>query len=166
MSKGLLPKKRGTWDEAGTGSAANAAAAAPSAKRARAETPTATFGARAAAADVASSREVKLQKGVRVLDLEPGRWGEMVKDRKRVKVSYVGRLTNKGGKVFDKGNISFRLGRGEVIAGWDIGMQGMRVGAQRRITVPPAAGYGNRAQAGIPPNSTLCFDVTVLSAGG
>ena len=92
--------------------------------------------------------------------------GPAVQDRKRVKVSYVGRLGSSTGAVFDKGTIAFRLGRGEVIDGWDIGVQGMRLGSKRRITVPPGAGYGNQAMPGdpgIPARSTLCFDVTVVS---
>jgi len=103
-----------------------------------------------------------LRKGVRVVELAPGH-GPAVQDRKRVQVAYVGRLNGPAGKQFDKGTISFRLGKGEVVQGWDIGVQGMRVGSQRRITVPPAAGYGSRAMGDIPANSTLCFDVTVLS---
>ena len=74
----------------------------------------------------------------------------------------MGRLDSWSGTVFDKGSISFRLGRGEVIEGWDIGVKGMRVGGKRRITVPPASGYGRQAAGNIPPNSTLCFDVVVV----
>ena len=109
-------------------------------------------------------REILLRKGVRIVEMEEGR-GPTVQDRKRVKVAYVGRLGNASGKVFDQNNgLSFRLGRGEVIQGWDIGVQGMRVGGKRRIVVPPNAGYGKQgAGADIPPNSTLCFDVTVVS---
>ena len=102
-----------------------------------------------------------LSYGVRVSELSAGS-GPLVQDRKRVKVSYVGKLGTVEGKVFDKGSISFRLGRGEVIKGWDIGVQGMKVGGRRRIIVPPSAGYGPRATGDIPPNSTLCFDVTVV----
>ena len=71
-------------------------------------------------------------------------------------------MCSPSGAVFDQGTISFRLGKGEVIKGWDIGVQGMRAGSKRRITVPPAAGYGKAAVAKIPPNSTLCFDVAVV----
>ena len=112
---------------------------------------------------VAAAREAVLRKGVRIIELAAG-GGAVVEDRKRVKVRYVGRLGSPSGAVFDQGTLSFRLGKGEVIQGWDIGVQGMRVGSQRRITVPPAAGYGKTADPGgkIPPNSTLCFDVEVV----
>jgi FKBP-type peptidyl-prolyl cis-trans isomerase len=103
--------------------------------------------------------ERTLSMGVRVQDLCQGS-GAMVQDRKQVKVSYVGRLTN--GKVFDKSKgFSFHLGKGEVIKGWDIGVQGMRAGGKRRIIVPPKAGYGGNAAGDIPPWSTLIFDVAV-----
>ena len=64
-------------------------------------------------------------------------------------------------------SIQFILGKqpaGQFPPSWDVGLQGMCVGGQRRITVPPAAGYGKAATPGgkIPPNSTLCFDVAVL----
>ena len=100
--------------------------------------------------------------GVRALELSTGS-GPVVQDRKTVRVKYVGRLSSSAGKVFDQGTISFKLGKGEVIKGWDIGVQGMRVGGARRLTVPPKAGYGAQRTGDIPPNSTLVFDVTVLS---
>ena len=142
------------------------ATAAESAKRPRDEDDAAEGGASRAKLpkkEAAAERETKLRKGVRILELSAG-YGPTVEDRKRVKVKYVGRLESSDGKIFDQGTMSFRLGKGEVIQGWDIGVQGMRVGAQRRITVPPAAGYGRAAVPGgkIPPNSTLCFDVAVL----
>lgn len=78
---------------------------------------------------------------------------------------YVGRLQN--GKQFDantKGKpFAFKLGKGEVIGGWDEGLKGMQVGGERRLTIPPKMGYGARgAPPDIPGNSTLVFDVKLV----
>ena len=91
--------------------------------------------------------------------------GKVAKPGKRVQVRYTGRL-QANGKVFDKtkgsATFSFRLGVGEVIQGWDVGVRGMRVGDKRRLTVPPEMGYGNQTQGSIPANSTLVFDVDLV----
>lgn len=81
-----------------------------------------------------------------------------------VTVSYVGKLTN--GTQFDAGTITFRVGAGAVIKGWDQGLPGMRVGGKRHLTVPPNLGYGNQANNSIPANSTLEFDLTLLAIAG
>jgi FKBP-type peptidyl-prolyl cis-trans isomerase len=78
---------------------------------------------------------------------------------------YKGTLTN--GKVFDqnfdKAPFVFSLGGGEVIKGWDKGLVGMKVGGERKLTIPSDLGYGAQgAGADIPPNSTLVFDVKLL----
>ncbi|WEW58048.1 peptidylprolyl isomerase fpr3 [Emydomyces testavorans] len=106
---------------------------------------------------------VKEVQGVRIEDRKLGK-GPAAKKGDRVSMRYIGKLEN--GNVFDsnkKGKpFSFKIGVGEVIKGWDIGIPGMAVGAERRIIVPPHLAYGKSAQAGIPANSKLTFDVKLL----
>ena len=88
----------------------------------------------------------------------------------RVKVHYTGWLWQDGqqGKTFDSSTdrgqpFSFRLGGGEVIGGWDEGVQGMQVGGTRVLIIPPDLGYGAYGAGGvIPPNATLKFEVELL----
>jgi FKBP-type peptidyl-prolyl cis-trans isomerase len=81
----------------------------------------------------------------------------------RLNVHYVGTFTS--GAVFDQGDYSFVLGTGAVIAGWDQGLVGMKVGGQRRLTIPPSLAYGTTGRGVIPPNTTLVFVVDLLSIG-
>lgn len=84
-------------------------------------------------------------------------------------VHYVGTLTNgtKFDSSYDRGTpYVFQVGAGRVIAGWDQGVPGMKVGGKRRLTIPPALAYGSRGQGVIPPNATLLFDVDLVSIAG
>ncbi|MEO7190233.1 MAG: FKBP-type peptidyl-prolyl cis-trans isomerase [Vicinamibacterales bacterium] len=105
------------------------------------------------------------------IDLQDGT-GAMVTSGQTAKVHYTGWLyvedapEHKGAR-FDtsqeRGPFSFRVGSGQVIRGWDQGVQGMKVGGKRRLILPPEFAYGSRGAGGaIPPNSTLVFDVELL----
>jgi FKBP-type peptidyl-prolyl cis-trans isomerase FkpA len=80
-------------------------------------------------------------------------------------VNYTGKLAD--GTVFDtsvgKQPFTFTLGAGQVIPGWDQGLVGMQVGGERTLVIPPALAYGAQAVGPIPANSTLTFDVTLIS---
>ncbi|HET8978993.1 MAG TPA: FKBP-type peptidyl-prolyl cis-trans isomerase [Solirubrobacteraceae bacterium] len=100
-------------------------------------------------------------------DIEVGDGEEAVAGR-IAEVHYVG-VSWKTGKQFDASwdrgqTFKFALGKGQVIAGWDQGVQGMRVGGRRRITIPPMLAYGKRGAGGvIGPDETLVFVVDLLS---
>jgi len=100
-----------------------------------------------------------------VEELQVGTGAEATKG-KRVEVHYTGWLVD--GKVFDSSKTRgtpfvFPLGGGRVIDGWDQGVQGMRVGGKRKLTIPPHLAYGDEGFPGaIPPNSTLTFEIELL----
>jgi peptidylprolyl isomerase len=81
-----------------------------------------------------------------------------------VTVAYTGRLMSTG-KMFDSGTgFSFRLGDGKVLPGWEIGLQGMKVGGKRTLRIPPSLAYGDRgAKDVIPPGAHLEFDCELKS---
>ncbi len=99
--------------------------------------------------------------------------GEEAEIGKTVNVHYTGWLydenaPDKKGKKFDssldrKEHFSFMLGAGRVIKGWDKGVEGMKVGGQRTLIIPPSMAYGEGGAGNvIPPNATLIFDVELV----
>ncbi|GAC1456707.1 MAG: hypothetical protein PVSMB4_16890 [Ktedonobacterales bacterium] len=106
--------------------------------------------------------------GLQYIDVAAGT-GAAASPGQRVSVHYTGWLTT--GQKFDSSldrrqPFDFALGRGQVIAGWDEGVAGMRPGGKRRLIVPANLGYGARGAGGvIPPNATLIFDVELLRIG-
>jgi peptidylprolyl isomerase len=104
-----------------------------------------------------------------VEDLVAGTGDEATKGS-NVEVHYVG-VAHSTGEEFDaswnRGSpLSFPLGTGRVIAGWDQGVAGMRVGGRRRLVIPPHLGYGSRGAGGaIKPNETLIFVVDLVGVG-
>jgi len=107
----------------------------------------------------------KTESGLRYQFIQRGD-GKKAESGKTVSVHYEGSLEN--GKVFDssyprKKPIEFRLGQGQVIEGWDEGIELLRVGDKARFVIPAHLGYGSRGAGGaIPPNATLIFDVELM----
>jgi FKBP-type peptidyl-prolyl cis-trans isomerase FkpA len=119
--------------------------------------------------DLPMSNIVTTASGLQYEDTVLGT-GAIAKAGQNVKVHYTGWLYNDGvqGAKFDSSKdrgqpFEFSLGAGQVIRGWDEGVQGMSVGGTRRLIIPAALGYGARGAGGvIPPNATLLFEVDFL----
>lgn len=103
-------------------------------------------------------------KALLITDSVTGTGNEAVAG-KTVSVNYTGKFTN--GQTFDsnvgKTPFDFILGSGQVIPGFDKGVQGMKVGGKRIITVPPSEAYGNQQIGPIPANSTLVFEIELVA---
>jgi len=136
------------------------------------------YGAQGAGNDIPPNAtlvfEVKLLKVIRTerVDTKLGE-GDEAQAGQHVTVHYTGWLFDKNaegnkGTKFDSSRdrdepFDFPLGQGHVIQGWDMGVQGMKVGGQRTLVIPPEMGYGKRGAGGvIPPNAKLIFDVELL----
>lgn len=106
-----------------------------------------------------------LTAGLYVQDLVVGTGTEAISGR-FINVLYTGWLPS--GQVFDSATsapgISFTLGRGAVIPGWDLGLVGMRPGGKRKLVIASPLAYGSEGQGSIGKNQTLVFDVTLVSA--
>jgi FKBP-type peptidyl-prolyl cis-trans isomerase FkpA len=119
-----------------------------------------------AAQEAPEAEEVTTRSGLKYQDLVVGD-GSLAERGMTAMVNYTGWLTDgtKFDSSLDPGRqpLAFTIGRGMVIRGWEEGVQGMRVGGKRRLTIPPDLAYGERGFPGaIPPNSTLVFEVELL----
>jgi peptidylprolyl isomerase len=99
------------------------------------------------------------------VDIKPGT-GNLAAPKKWYTLQYTGYLLD--GTKFDSSldrsePFSFPVGQHRVIAGWDLGFQGMHVGGKRRLIIPAQLAYGDKGQQAIPPRSTLVFDIELIS---
>ena len=119
--------------------------------------------------DAATNQVIEMPNGLKYTDTKTGD-GATATPGNKVSVHYTGWLYNNGAKgtkfdsSVDRGKpFEFTLGAHQVIAGWDEGVAGMKVGGERTLIIPPELGYGARGAGGvIPPNATLMFDVELL----
>ena len=117
----------------------------------------------------AANQVIEMPNGLKYTDTKTGD-GATATPGNKVSVHYTGWVYNNGAKgtkfdsSVDRGQpFQFTLGAHQVIAGWDEGVAGMRVGGKRALIIPPELGYGARGAGGvIPPNATLMFDVELL----
>ena len=129
----------------------------------------------ARAADTPSTQpaERTTPSGLKIIEVKPVTECETAQKGDLVWVHYTGKLANgtKFDSSFDRRDpsgeaqpISFRLGEGHVIKGWDEGIEGMKVGEKRQLIIPPDLAYGAQGtpDGTIPPNSTLTFDVELV----
>jgi FKBP-type peptidyl-prolyl cis-trans isomerase len=109
---------------------------------------------------------VSAQSTLQIKDNKVGTGAEAV-NGSTVSVHYTGWLMNgtKFDSSRDRGQLfTFTIGQRQVIAGWEQGVQGMKVGGQRELIIPPHMGYGSRGAGGvIPPDATLRFDIELFA---
>lgn len=121
-----------------------------------------------AAGPPASAQQPEVET-IRIEDLESGAGAEARKGKTLV-VHYTGWFydptEDERGRKFDSSHggtpLSFRLGDGLVIKGWDDGLTGMRVGGVRTLIVAPSAAYGRKGKGPVPPDSWLMFEIELL----
>ena len=112
-----------------------------------------------------ASPSAQIQTELKIEDLKVGQ-GQEVKKGDTAQVHYLGTLIN--GQKFDssydrKQPFEFQVGAGRVIKGWDQGLLGMKISGKRKLTIPPSLGYGSQATGSIPPNSTLIFEIELIT---
>ena len=126
---------------------------------------TETFGSNLRSLGVDVTAMEKRPTGLYVRDRTAGN-GDVVTTGDSIAVRYTGYFTD--GRAFDS-NVNFeepldlRLGRGRVIAGWEQGIPGMRVGGKRLLIIPSALAYGEAGRQGIPPYANLVFDIELIT---
>ncbi len=112
---------------------------------------------------VADTAYTVTASGLKIFDFVVGT-GSVAENDSLLVVDYIGWLED--GTVFDTSllgqPISFILGVGQVIPGWEEGLLNMRVGGERQLVIPPDLAYGAAGQGAIPPNATLIFEVELL----
>ena len=116
----------------------------------------------------ATNQVIEMPNGLKYTDTKTGD-GAAATPGNKVSVHYTGWLYNNGAKgakfdsSVDRGQpFQFTLGAHQVIAGWDEGVAGMKVGGQRKLIIPPDLAYGKKGNAAIPPDSILYFDVELV----
>lgn len=116
------------------------------------------------ATSTSMDQNISSGNGLIISDTKVGT-GKEAKNGDTVVVNYTGKFTN--GQTFDssvgKAPFEFTIGAGQVITGWEMGVQGMKEGGTRRLSVPPELGYGAADYGPIPGNSTLLFEVELIS---
>ena len=112
------------------------------------------------------NKEIVMENGLKIEDVKLGTGAE-AKEGNMITAHYTGTLLDgtKFDSSLDRGTpFSFQLGSGQVIAGWDQGVLGMKVGGKRKLTIPPDLAYGEQGIPGaIPSNATLIFEIELLS---
>ncbi len=118
-----------------------------------------------ASASSVQGTQSAMPSGLNIEDIQVGS-GPEVKSGDTVTINYKGTLTDgtKFDSSYDRGTpFTTQIGVGQVIKGWDEGVIGMKVGGRRRLTIPPDLAYGDQDVPGIPPNSTLIFELELLA---
>ena len=109
--------------------------------------------------------KVVLDNGLEIQDLDPGIEGPVADKGKIVTIHYTGWLQDETTVIDTTRNrqpLRFQLGEGTVLKGWDLGVEGMKLGGKRKLKVPPALAFGKRELGQIKPDSTLVFEVELV----